>query len=60
MSALQKPAKNPELRTGLLRRDPADGKLEQAATELYAERGYDQTTVAEITQRAGLTGRTFF
>lgn len=28
--------------------------------ELYAERGYDQTTVAEITQRAGLTERTFF
>jgi AcrR family transcriptional regulator len=28
--------------------------------ELYAERGYEQTTVAEIAQRAGLTERTFF
>jgi AcrR family transcriptional regulator len=28
--------------------------------ELYAERGYDQTTVAEIAERAGLTERTFF
>jgi AcrR family transcriptional regulator len=28
--------------------------------ELYAERGYDATTVAEIAERAGLTERTFF
>lgn len=28
--------------------------------ELYAERGYEQTTVAEIADRAGLTARTFF
>jgi len=28
--------------------------------ELYVERGYDETTVAEIAQRAGLTERTFF
>jgi AcrR family transcriptional regulator len=28
--------------------------------DLYAERGYDQTTVAEIAERAGLTERTFF
>jgi AcrR family transcriptional regulator len=28
--------------------------------ELYVERGYEQTTVAEIAQRAGLTARTFF
>ena len=28
--------------------------------ELYAERGYEQTTVAEIAERAGLTARTFF
>jgi len=28
--------------------------------DLYAERGYEQTTVAEIAQRAGLTARTFF
>jgi AcrR family transcriptional regulator len=28
--------------------------------ELYVERGYEQTTVAEISERAGLTARTFF
>lgn len=28
--------------------------------ELYGERGYEQTTVAEIAARAGLTERTFF
>jgi AcrR family transcriptional regulator len=28
--------------------------------ELYAERGYERTTVADIAQRAGLTARTFF
>jgi AcrR family transcriptional regulator len=38
----------------------ARGRLEQAAMELYAERGFDQTTVAEIAARAGLTERTFF
>jgi AcrR family transcriptional regulator len=38
----------------------ARGRLGQAAMELYAERGYEQTTVAEIAQRAGLTARTFF
>ena len=30
------------------------------ALELYGERGYGQTTVAEIAGRAGLTERTFF
>jgi|SRR5882757_1290431 len=38
----------------------ARGRLEQAALELYIERGFDQTTVAEIAMRAGLTERTFF
>jgi AcrR family transcriptional regulator len=38
----------------------ARGRLEQAAYELYLERGYDQTTVADIAARAGLTERTFF
>ena len=38
----------------------ARGRLTQAAMELYAKRGYDQTTVAEIAERAGLTERTFF
>ncbi|HVC38489.1 MAG TPA: TetR family transcriptional regulator [Candidatus Dormibacteraeota bacterium] len=38
----------------------ARGRLERAALELYVERGFDQTTVAEIAARAGLTERTFF
>jgi AcrR family transcriptional regulator len=38
----------------------ARGRLERAALELYSERGFDQTTVAEIAERAGLTERTFF
>src|SRR3981081_1221455 len=38
----------------------ARGRLEQAAMELYGERGFDQATVAEIAARAGLTERTFF
>ncbi len=36
------------------------GRLERAAMELYRERGFEQTTVAEIAERAGLTERTFF
>ena len=38
----------------------AQGRLTKAAIELFAERGYDDTTVAEIAERAGLTKRTFF
>jgi AcrR family transcriptional regulator len=38
----------------------ARGRLEQAALSLYRERGFEQTTVAEIAKRAGLTERTFF
>lgn len=38
----------------------ARGRLGQAALQLYRERGFDQTTVAEIAKRAGLTERTFF
>jgi AcrR family transcriptional regulator len=38
----------------------ARGRLELAALELYGERGFEQTTVAEIAERAGLTERTFF
>ena len=38
----------------------ASGRLRQAAMELYLERGFEQTTVAEIAERAGLTARTFF
>lgn len=35
-------------------------RLEGAAMELFMERGFEQTTVAEIASRAGLTERTFF
>lgn len=38
----------------------ARGRLMQAAFELYVERGFDETTVAEIAEAAGLTERTFF
>src|SRR3954449_12783834 len=38
----------------------ARGRLIQAAIDLFAEQGYDATTVAEIAERAGLTKRTFF
>jgi AcrR family transcriptional regulator len=36
------------------------GRLQEAALALYSERGFDQTTVAQIAARAGLTERTFF
>jgi AcrR family transcriptional regulator len=39
--------------------DPA-GRLMKAAIALFAEQGYEETTVAEIAERAGLTKRTFF
>ena len=35
-------------------------RLEQAALDLYQERGFEQTTVTEIAERAGLTERTSF
>jgi len=38
----------------------ARGRLAKAAMELYGEQGFEQTTVAEIAARAGLTERTFF
>ena len=40
--------------------EPARQRLQQAAVELFAERGYEQTTTAEIAARAGVTERTFF
>jgi AcrR family transcriptional regulator len=36
------------------------GRLQEAALALYSERGFDQTTAAQIAARAGLTERTFF
>lgn len=35
-------------------------RLQVAAIELFEERGYDGTTVADIAARAGLTERTFY
>jgi len=41
--------------------DPdAAGRFRAAAMELFGEIGYEQTTVAAIAERAGLTARTFF
>src|SRR5579871_1947436 len=44
---------------------PRDGEkvrqsLQRAALELFKDRGYEQTTAAEIAARAGVTERTFF
>jgi AcrR family transcriptional regulator len=40
--------------------DPrAQDRLREAALELFLEHGYENVTVAEITERAGLTRRTF-
>lgn len=38
----------------------AKERLLEAALVLYAEQGYDQTTIEAIAERAGLTKRTFF
>lgn len=35
-------------------------RLVRAALDLFAEQGYDKTTVAQIAERAGLTKSTFF
>src|ERR1700684_4277818 len=35
-------------------------RLVRAALDLFAEQGYDNTTVAQIAERAGLTKSTFF
>lgn len=34
--------------------------MSEAALELYLERGFEQTMVADIAERAGVTSRTFF
>jgi AcrR family transcriptional regulator len=38
----------------------ARGRLQRAALELYAERGFEATTAHDIAERAGVTERTFF
>jgi AcrR family transcriptional regulator len=38
----------------------ADRRLREAALTLYLERGFEQTMVADIAERAGVTTRTFF
>jgi AcrR family transcriptional regulator len=38
----------------------ASGRLREAALTLYLERGFEQTMVADIAERAGVTARTFF
>jgi AcrR family transcriptional regulator len=38
----------------------AHDRLREAALTLFLERGYEQTTVTEIAQRAGVTARTYF
>jgi AcrR family transcriptional regulator len=38
----------------------ARGRLARAALELFGEQGFAATTVPQITERAGLTTRTFF
>ncbi|WP_203531144.1 TetR family transcriptional regulator [Pseudoroseicyclus tamaricis] len=40
--------------------DTARTRLQQAAVDLFGERGFDSTTAAEIAARAGVTERTFF
>ncbi|WP_348789343.1 helix-turn-helix domain-containing protein [Leifsonia sp. NPDC080035] len=38
----------------------AQGRLREAALALYRERGFEQATVSDIAERAGVTERTFF
>lgn len=45
----------------MARWDPgAQERLIEAALDLYLERGYDDVTVADIAERAGLTRRSYF
>ncbi len=45
----------------MARWEPNPGlRLVRAAIDLFAEQGYDDTTVAQIAARAGLSKATFF
>lgn len=45
----------------MARWDPgAEQRLKRAALELYSEHGYDNVTVTDIAERAGLTRRSYF
>jgi AcrR family transcriptional regulator len=44
----------------VMSKKPARDRLAQAAFDLFDERGYEQTTVDDITERAGLGRTTFF
>lgn len=46
---------------GMGRWEPdARGRMIRAAVQLFAERGFEQTTASDIAARAGVTERTFF
>src|SRR5690606_24151757 len=61
MSETVNTAEDPGYDAGMPRWAPgASDRLRQAAMQLFAEHGYDATTVTEIAQRAGVTERTFF
>lgn len=42
------------------KRDRTRARLEQAALDLFEQQGFEQTTVAEIAEAAGVTPMTFF